>query len=103
MSADIKEQREQIRTDLLISRLIERDAALQETLCNIGELLARLGAAHQVPATLDGDQVAAMFHVAPGTVDNWVSRDKIPYRKANGKVFFLLDELMAWTKPERKK
>ena len=42
MSADIKEQREQIRTDFLISQLIDRDAALKETLGDIRELLARL-------------------------------------------------------------
>lgn len=49
---------------------------------------------------LDYDEVAALLRVKKKTVEEWVSRNKIPYRKANGRVLFLLSELLAWTLPE---
>lgn len=33
------------------------------------------------------------------TIRTWVSEDVIPYRKANGKIIFLLAEILSWTLP----
>ena len=52
---------------------------------------------------LDTNQVAALFHVKPKTISDWVSAEKIPYRKANGRLLFLLAEILAWTLPENDK
>lgn len=49
---------------------------------------------------LDVDEAAALLRVEPKTVRAWVSQDRIPHRKANGKVIFLLAELLLWTLPE---
>ena len=52
---------------------------------------------------LDTDQVAALFQVKPKTISAWVSAEKIPYRKANGRLLFLLAEILVWTLPENDK
>jgi hypothetical protein len=88
-----------IEQKFILSELIQEHAKLRESLGRLSEVLDKIAGARQVPTTLDRDQVAQLLHVAPGTVDNWVSRRKIPFRKANGSVFFLLDELLDWTKP----
>lgn len=49
---------------------------------------------------LDVDEAAALLRVEPKTIRAWVSQDRIPHRKANGKVIFLLAELLLWTLPE---
>lgn len=49
---------------------------------------------------LDVDEVAALLRVESKTIRSWVSANKIPYRKANGKVIFLLSEVLLWTLPE---
>jgi excisionase family DNA binding protein len=49
---------------------------------------------------LDVDEVAALLRVESKTIRSWVSANKIPYRKANGKVIFLLSEILLWTLPE---
>jgi len=95
--------KQEIRLDFLIAQLIERDAALRDALESLKDALLTLANVRQVPVTLTGRDVAAMLHVKPGTVANWVSRGKIPFRRANGAVFFVLDELMNWTKPESEK
>jgi hypothetical protein len=48
---------------------------------------------------LDVNQAAALLGVKSKTIRAWVSEDVIPYRKANGKVLFLLAELLLWTLP----
>lgn len=48
---------------------------------------------------LDVDEVAALLRVESKTIRSWVSANKIPYRKANGKVIFLLSEVLLWTLP----
>ena|SRR5215213_6678993 len=50
---------------------------------------------------LDVDEAAVLLRVEPKTIRAWVSQDRIPHRKANGKVIFLLAELLLWTLPEK--
>lgn len=52
---------------------------------------------------LEVDEAAALLRVKPKTIRDWVSQDKIPFRKANGHVLFLLSELLTWTLPENDK
>src|SRR5262249_20740468 len=50
---------------------------------------------------LEVDEVALLLRVKKKTVQEWVSDDKIPYRKAGGHVLFLLAEILQWTLPTR--
>ena len=43
---------------------------------------------------LDVNQAGQLLGVKPKTIRAWVSEDVVPYRKANGKVIFLLAELL---------
>ena len=52
---------------------------------------------------LDVNQAAELLGVKPKTIRAWVSEDVIPYRKAHGKVIFLLAELLSWTLPPNDK
>lgn len=45
------------------------------------------------------EETASLLRVEVGTVRNWVSQDKIPFRKAGGNIIFLLEELLNWTLP----
>jgi excisionase family DNA binding protein len=49
---------------------------------------------------LEVEEAAELLRVEPKTIRAWVSQDRIPYRKANGRVIFLLAELLTWTLPE---
>lgn len=49
---------------------------------------------------LEVEEAAELLRVEPKTVRAWVSQEKIPYRKANGRAIFMLAELLAWTLPE---
>ncbi|MCI0485013.1 MAG: helix-turn-helix domain-containing protein [Blastocatellia bacterium] len=49
---------------------------------------------------LEVDEAAELLRVEPKTIRAWVSQEKIPYRKANGRVIFMLAELLQWTLPE---
>jgi hypothetical protein len=49
---------------------------------------------------LDVDEAAALFKVESKTVRSWVQQGVIPYRRAHGKIIFLLAELLAWTLPD---
>lgn len=49
---------------------------------------------------LEVEEAAELLRVEEKTIRSWVSANKIPYRKANGRVLFLLSELLAWTLPE---
>ncbi|MEK6300572.1 MAG: helix-turn-helix domain-containing protein [Acidobacteriota bacterium] len=51
----------------------------------------------------DVNQAAELLGVKSKTIRAWVSDDVIPYRKANGKVLFLLAELLLWTLPPNDK
>lgn|SRR5262249_3203705 len=95
-----------IERDYLIARMIETQAALNDTLIKIQNELSRIADAtgrERVPKTIKRNEVAEFCGVRPETVDNWVSKGKIPYRKANGSVFFVLEEILQWTKPLPKK
>jgi excisionase family DNA binding protein len=50
---------------------------------------------------LEVDEVALLLRVKKKTVQEWVSDDKIPYRKAGGHVLFLLSEILEWTLPAK--
>jgi len=52
---------------------------------------------------LEVDEVAHLLRVKRKTVQEWVSDDKIPYRKAGGHVLFLLSEILQWTLPVKDK
>ena len=49
------------------------------------------------------EEVATLLRVEAGTVRNWISQDKIPYRKAGGNILFLLEEILSWTLPANRK
>jgi len=49
------------------------------------------------------DEAAELLRAEPETIRNWVSQERIPYRKAGGKVLFLLEEILEWTVPTRRK
>ena len=49
---------------------------------------------------LDVDEAALLLRVEPKTIRAWVSQNRIPHRKTNGKVLFLLAELLLWALPE---
>jgi excisionase family DNA binding protein len=52
---------------------------------------------------LEVEEAAELLRVEVKTIRAWVSQDRIPYRKANGRVIFMLSELLAWTLPENDK
>jgi excisionase family DNA binding protein len=52
---------------------------------------------------LEVPEVAQLLRVEVKTVQQWVSSGKIPHRKANGRVIFLLPELLHWTLPPNDK
>jgi hypothetical protein len=52
---------------------------------------------------IDVNQAAELLGVKPKTISAWVSGDVIPYRKANGRVLFLLAEVLLWTLPPNDK
>ena len=49
---------------------------------------------------LEVEEAAELLRVEVKTIRAWVSQDRIPYRKANGRVIFMLAELLSWTLPE---
>lgn len=50
---------------------------------------------------LDVDEAAEILRVERRTIRTWVSQESVPFRRANGRVLFLLQELLAWTVAER--
>jgi excisionase family DNA binding protein len=55
------------------------------------------------PTFLEVPEVASLLRTTPQTIQQWVSQNRIPFRKANGKVLFLLDEILNWTIPGKAK
>jgi putative molybdopterin biosynthesis protein len=51
------------------------------------------------PKFLTVKELADLLRVEKRTVYDWVSRGRIPYRKAMGRTLFLLDEIIEWTVP----
>ncbi len=46
------------------------------------------------PQFLDVKEVAEMLRAKPGTIYDWVSQGRIPYRKAGDRSIVLLDEIL---------
>jgi excisionase family DNA binding protein len=56
------------------------------------------------PIFLNVEELAEMMRVKPRTVYHWVQNGLVPYRKPGGikgRVLFLLDEILEWTRPEK--
>lgn len=49
------------------------------------------------------EETAQLLRVEIGTLRNWISQNKIPYRKAGANILFLLDEVLNWTLPPSRK
>jgi excisionase family DNA binding protein len=49
------------------------------------------------------EEAAELLRVEPETIRNWVSQNRIPFRKAGAKTLFLLEELIEWTVPANRK
>jgi hypothetical protein len=71
--------------------------------CLKDELVKKISAKEERVVFLTTDEVADLFRSTPATITQWVSQGKIPFRKANGKTLFLLDEILNWTMPTRTK
>jgi len=82
--------------DYLISLLIQEQTRLRQTLDKVNATLATLIPSGP-PKTMDREQLAEFIHVSPATISNWIALRKIPYHKANGAVFFVVDEIMRWS------
>jgi excisionase family DNA binding protein len=52
---------------------------------------------------LTTEETAALLRVEADTIRNWVSQQKIPFRKAGGMTLFLLSEILNWTMPASRK
>ena len=53
------------------------------------------------PTFLDVKELAEMLRLKTRTIYDMVSEGRIPYRKAEDRTIFLLDEILDWTKPHR--
>ena len=96
----------ELQETFVIAELIKTQAQLRDSMERLNAILSDIksaGIPQSVPVTFDKEQVAEFLHVKPETIDNWVSKGHIPYRKASGRVFFILDELNEWTKPVSRK
>jgi excisionase family DNA binding protein len=45
------------------------------------------------------EETSSLLRVEVGTIRNWVSQNRIPYRKAGSSILFLLEEILTWTLP----
>jgi hypothetical protein len=71
--------------------------------CLKEELAKKTSAKNEQIVFLEVEEVATLLRSTTGTITQWVAQNKIPYRKANGKTLFLLDEILNWTMPNRTK
>jgi len=82
----------------------ELDAKVHQT-CLENELTKKLKAG--LPNTqvkfLIVEEAAELLRVEPETIRNWVSQNRIPFRKAGAKTLFLLEEILEWTVPQNRK
>lgn len=80
------------------------DAKVHQT-CLESELTKKLKAG--LPNTevkfLVVEEAAELLRVEPETIRNWVSQNRIPFRKAGAKTLFLLEEILEWTVPTNRK
>ena len=49
------------------------------------------------PRFLTVEELAQMLRVEVRTVYSWVSKEKVPFRKAGRRTIFLIDEILEWT------
>jgi excisionase family DNA binding protein len=47
------------------------------------------------------EELAEMLRVEVRTVYSWVSKGRVPFRKAGRRTVFLLDEILEWTEEQR--
>jgi excisionase family DNA binding protein len=83
----------------------ERQSSIDEIAAEVALILKRRLDAKDVLKLLqivflEVEEAADLLRVESKTIRAWVSQDRIPYRKANGRVIFLLAELLTWTLPE---
>jgi excisionase family DNA binding protein len=78
--------------------ITDRIELLEREIAEMRGELSRLARRQNIPQYLTAVEVAEMFQVSRGTIDNWVSSNQIPYRKIGGATRFLLSELDGWTK-----
>ncbi len=73
--------------------------------CVENELIKKLkaGLPHGSVKFLTVEETAELLRVEADTIRNWVSQGRIPFRKAGGKTLFFLEEILEWTKPERRR
>ena len=90
----------EIQETFMIAELIKTLAELRETSEALTAAIQNLtteGLPQTLPRTLNADQAAEFCQVEPATIRNWASRGKIPYHKANGSMFFVVNELLEWS------
>lgn len=82
----------------------EADARVHAT-CLEAELTKKLkaGLPNAEAKFLIVEEAAELLRVEPETIRNWVSQNRIPFRKAGAKTLFLLEELLEWTVPAVRK
>lgn|SRR5262249_9713815 len=91
---------DEIQQTYVIAELIKTQAALRESVEILILTLQKLqanGLPQSLPKTLNVEQAAEFCQVKPETIRNWASSGKIPRHKANGSMFFVADELLAWS------
>jgi excisionase family DNA binding protein len=97
MAGDISDE-EQMITQNSIDEIASEIALILKRRLDARDILRLL----QV-VFLEVEEVAELLRVEVKTIRAWVSQNRIPYRKANGKVVFLLAELLLWTLPPNDK
>jgi excisionase family DNA binding protein len=87
---------------------LEPESSIEQIAAEVAVILARRLEAKELVKLLqviflEVDEAAELLRVKTKTVQQWVSDDKIPFRRAGGRVIFLLSELLDWTLPENDK
>lgn len=54
-----------------------------------------------LPKFLKPKEAASLLRLAVSTIYEMVSQDRIPYRKAGGRLLFERDELLEWTRTRK--
>jgi len=73
---------------------------LEDEIQELREAVIRLERKQLFPTFMSSAELAAMLNIQPGTVYDWVSKDKIPFRKAGDRTLFLLSDILKWTKKQ---
>lgn len=92
---------DEIQQTYVMAELIRTQAELRESLDRMNATLERLqadGLPQSLPKTITVEQAADFCKVKPSTIRNWASTGKIPCHKANGARFFIVGELIEWSR-----